>query len=69
MFLAKQISSLHKVLEFDSLSMNEIAKETVLRGERFTYQISMRSVLFLIRCHKPISLSCGLSAFLTVWQT
>ena len=43
MFLSKQISSLHKVRELDALTMNEINKETVLRGERFTYQISMRT--------------------------
>ena len=57
MFLAKQISSLHKVREFDSLSMNEITKETVLRGERFTYQISMRSdapVIGNIKIESPL---------------
>ena len=57
MFLAKQISSLHKVLEFDSLRMNEITKETVLRGERFTYQISMRSdapVIGNIKIESPL---------------
>ena len=57
MFLSKQISSLHKVREFDSLSMNEITKETVLRGERFTYQISMRSdapVIGNIKIESPL---------------
>ena len=57
MFLAKQISSLQKVREFDSLSMNEITKETVLRGERFTYQISMRSdapVIGNIKIESPL---------------
>ncbi len=43
MFIAKQISSLHKVRAVDNLNMNEIAKETVLRGERFTYQICLKS--------------------------
>ena len=43
MFLSKQISSLHKIRELDTLTMNEINKETVLRGERFTYQVSMRT--------------------------
>ena len=57
MFLSKQISSLHKVREFDSLSMNETTKETVLRGERFTYQISMRSdapVIGNIKIESPL---------------
>ena len=48
MFLAKQILSLHKVRLSDALSMNEITKETVLRGERFAYQISMKSDLPVI---------------------
>ena len=48
MFLAKQISSLHKVRLSDALNMNEITKETVLRGERFAYQISMKSDLPVI---------------------
>ena len=43
MFLAKQISSLHKVRETDSLNMSEVTRQTVLRGERFTYQISMKT--------------------------
>ena len=43
MFLAKQISSLHKVRVLDALNMHEITKETILRGERFTYQISLKS--------------------------
>ena len=43
MFLAKQISSLHKVRVLDDLNMNEITKESVLRGERFSYQISLKS--------------------------
>lgn len=48
MILAKQISSLHKVRLSDALNMNEITKETVLRGERFAYQISMKSDLPVI---------------------
>ena len=43
MFLTKQISSLHKVRECDPLSMSEISKETLLRGERFAYQISLKA--------------------------
>ena len=57
MFVAKQISSLHKVRVFDNLNMNEITKETMLRGERFTYQISMRSdepIMGNIRLESPL---------------
>ena len=36
MFLAKQISSLHKVRETDSLNMSEVTRQTVLRGEIIT---------------------------------
>ena len=43
MFLAKQISSLHKVRMLDDLNMHEITREAVLRGERFSYQISLRA--------------------------
>lgn len=43
MFIAKQISSLEKVREFDTLNMSEIKAHTALRGERFSYQITMRA--------------------------
>ena len=43
MFLAKQISSLYKVRALDNFDMHEITRETILRGERFSYQISLNS--------------------------
>ena len=43
MFIAKQISSLEKVREFSNLNMREITAHTALRGERFSYQITMRN--------------------------
>ena len=43
MFLAKQISSLYKVRALDNFDMHEITSETILRGERFSYQISLNS--------------------------
>ena len=48
MLLAKQISSLHKVRVCDDLNMNEITKGTMLRGERFSYQISLKSDAYAI---------------------
>ena len=58
MLLAKQISSLHKVRVCDDLNMNEITKETMLRGERFSYQISLKSDAYAIgnvRIESPLS--------------
>jgi hypothetical protein len=43
MFIAKQISSLEKVREFTNLNMQEITAHTALRGERFSYQITMQN--------------------------
>ncbi len=57
MFVVKQISSLHKVRVFDNLNMNEITKETMLRGERFAYQICLKSdapVMGNIRIESPL---------------
>lgn len=42
-FKALQISSLEKVRANDSLTYDEIHKKTVLAGERFSYQISIKS--------------------------
>ena len=39
---AKQISSLHKVQLDSELDYNEISSATVLRGERYSYQIAFR---------------------------
>ena len=58
MLLAKQISSLHKVRVCDDLNMNEITKGTMLRGERFSYQISLKSDAYAIgnvRIESPLS--------------
>ena len=58
MFIAKQITSLEKVRQFSQLSYNEIEKQSVLRGERFSYQISMLSnpqVIGRVRIESPIS--------------
>ena len=41
MFISKQISSLEKVRQYSPMNYKEIEKATVLRGERFTYQIAM----------------------------
>ena len=58
MFIAKQITSLEKVRQFSQLNYNEIEKQSVLRGERFSYQISMLSnpqVIGRVRIESPIS--------------
>ena len=58
MFLAKQINSLEKVRQFSTLNYTEITRASVLQGERFSYQIAMRSdypVIGNIRIESPIS--------------
>lgn len=42
-FKVKQISSLEKVRANDNLNYDEIHKKSVLAGERFSYQITMKS--------------------------
>ena len=41
--VVKQISSLHKIRSTDSLDVPEIFEKTCLTGERFSYQISLKS--------------------------
>lgn len=43
MFIAKQVSSLEKVKQYSNLDFPEIKEQALLRGERFSYQISARS--------------------------
>ena len=65
MLLAKQISSLHKVRVCDDLNMNEITKETMLRGERFSYQISLKSDAYAIGNVRIVS---PLSEYIRIYQ-
>ena len=58
MFIAKQINSLEKVRQFSQLNYSEISRQAVLRGERFSYQISMLSnpqIIGHIRIDSPLS--------------
>ena len=65
MLLAKQISSLHKVRVCDDLNMNEITKGTMLRGERFSYQISLKSDAYAIG---NIRIESPLSEYIRIYQ-
>ena len=65
MLLAKQISSLHKVRVCDDLNMNEITKGTMLRGERFSYQISLKSDAYAIG---KIRIESPLSEYIRIYQ-
>lgn len=65
MLLAKQISSLHKVRVCDDLNVNEITKGTMLRGERFSYQISLKSDAYAIG---NIRIESPLSEYIRIYQ-
>lgn len=64
-FEMKQISSLEKVRATDSFVFDEIEKISVLAGERFSYQISMR---YDTRAHSEISVESALSPYITLYQ-
>ena len=44
----KQVSSLHKIRSVDSLDLPRLESKTCLVGERFSYQICLRSQQLLI---------------------
>ena len=39
----KQVSSLHKIRSTDSLDLPQLENKTCLTGERFSYQICLKS--------------------------